>query len=371
MDRDKKFLLDPFGDWCAGEGVPVVGGLGVDLLAVDVEVWARLGDNCAGAIVNMDGRGDYMSLFVYELGPAAATAPQRHLFDEVFYVLSGHGTMTVETADGGAHTFEWGPKSMFCPPINARYRIFNASGTEPARLASGNAMPFIYNFFRDEKFVFDNPYEFSTREGPGNYFEGEGKFTEVRQGRHMWETNFVPDLSGFELKPWENRGAGSSNMQFILADGSMGAHVSEMPVGTYKKGHRHGPGLHVFFVHGTGYTLLWNMGDEEYKRVDWRHGVVFAPPRDMFHQHFDTSEQPARYLALGFGTKRYPIIYDRRAGSENNRSDVSIKEGGRQIEYEDQDPRIHRIWLSEIRKTGVKSNLGKYFDETSIEKELG
>jgi hypothetical protein len=86
----------------------------------------------------------------------------------------------------------------------------------------------------------------------------------------------------------------------------------------------------------------------------------------MFHQHFGTSLQPARYLAVGFGSKRYPVVQLRRAGMENNRSDLSIKKGGRQIEYEDQDPRIHEMWLREIRKTGVVSQMGKYFDEGAI-----
>jgi hypothetical protein len=43
---------------------------------------------------------------------------------------------------------------------------------------------------------------------------------------------------------------------------------------------------------------------------------------------------------------------------------VSIKEGGAQIEYADQDPRIHALWLAELRKTGVKSQMGAFFDET-------
>jgi hypothetical protein len=30
-----------------------------------------------------------------------------------------------------------------------------------------------------------------------------------------------------------------------------------------------------------------------------------------------------------------------------------VKEGGDQIEYEDQDPRIHAIWLDEMRKHGI------------------
>jgi hypothetical protein len=115
---------------------------------------------------------------------------------------------------------------------------------------------------------------------------------------------------------------------------------------------------------------LWYQGDEDFQRVEWRHGMLFAPPDNMFHQHFDTSAEPARYLAIGLGSKRYPVILRRRAGSENNRSDVSIKKGGRQIEFEDQDPRIHPIWLGEIAKTGVASQMGKFFDEEAMLKIL-
>ena len=35
----------------------------------------------------------------------------------------------------------------------------------------------------------------------------------------------------------------------------------------------------------------------------------------------------------------------------------SAKEGGNQIEYEDQDPRIHELWLAEMRKAGITPKL--------------
>jgi len=40
---------------------------------------------------------------------------------------------------------------------------------------------------------------------------------------------------------------------------------------------------------------------------------------------------------------------------------VNIKEGGDQIEYEDQDPRIHRIWLDEMKKNEVEPKMEKFF----------
>ena len=43
-----------------------------------------------------------------------------------------------------------------------------------------------------------------------------------------------------------------------------------------------------------------------------------------------------------------------------------MKEGGRQIEYEDQDARIHRRFLEEIAKSGVVSRMGDVFDENAI-----
>ncbi len=41
-------------------------------------------------------------------------------------------------------------------------------------------------------------------------------------------------------------------------------------------------------------------------------------------------------------------------------------DGGRQIEYQDQDPRAHRKWLDAIAENGVSSLMGDVFDEDAI-----
>ena len=45
---------------------------------------------------------------------------------------------------------------------------------------------------------------------------------------------------------------------------------------------------------------------------------------------------------------------------------MPIQQGGRQIEYEDQDPRVHRKWLEAIAANGVPSQMGDIFDEAAI-----
>jgi mannose-6-phosphate isomerase-like protein (cupin superfamily) len=359
-----KLLLDPYVSWAENEGVPITEDFGIDLLKVPTAPWPRFG--VEGGIVHLKGRGDFVSIFVLDLAPGAKTEPQRHLFEEVVYVLSGHGSTTVETSDGRKHSFEWGPKSLFALPLNSRYQHFNSSGRERARLASTNNLCLMLNLFHNEAFVFQNAYEFPERQGAQRFFSGEGDFIPVRPGRNMWETNFIPDLAAFELKAWNERGAGGSNMMFVLADGTMHAHTSQMPVGTYKKGHRHGADFHVFAVTGHGYSLLWYEGEKDFVRIDWHHGVVFAPPDRMFHQHFNTAPDPARYLAVAFGGLRYPFTTEKRHVFMG--MDVNVKHGGCQIEYEDQDPRIHQIFLDELAKYGVGSKMASFIDETKYMK---
>src|SRR6516225_4099899 len=266
---------------------------GVDLFAVATAPWPRYGVN--GAAVHLKGRGDFANMFLFDIGPGKSTAAQRHLYEEVVYVLEGHGSTQLEFADGSRRSFEWGEKSLFAIPLNARYRHFNGSGAERALVVSTTNLPMVMNVFHNEDFIFGCDFDFTER-----------------AGNHMWETNFVPDLTAIELKNWGDRGAGGTNIMFVLADGTMHAHISEMPVGTYKKGHRHGPSFHVMCVTGQGFSLLWYEGEGKFRRIDWKHGVVLAPGDRQFHQHFNTGARPARYIATAVGGLRYPTTRAQR-----------------------------------------------------------
>ena len=275
------------------QGIPIVEAVAVDLNAVETAPWPRLGGGARAAFVQLRGRGDFVGLQVIEIPPGGRDRLGAPLLRRGVLRALGPRQHDRRCGRGPEAThFEWGPRALFAPPLNTPYRLFNVSGTESVRLVSANDLPFLLNVFRNEDFLFDNPFPFPDRMGRQGYFAGEGDFLPIKPGKHMWETNFVPDLGTLSLPEWEARGAGSRNVKIILADSSMHSHSSEMPVGSYKKGHRHGPGAHVFAVTGSGYTLMWYEGDKEFERHEWRHGFVFAPPEGMFHQHFNTGRSP-------------------------------------------------------------------------------
>jgi hypothetical protein len=367
LDREARVLLDPYMEWAKGEGVPIHLDFGHDLLALETGPWARY--DARGCFAHTHGRGDFMTNYVLEIEPGRKTRPLKHLYEAMVYTLSGYGATSVWLPDGRKQTFEWGPKALFAIPLNCEYQIFNGSGRESARLSITSDAPLTINLYHDLDFVFANPCRFPARVGQYSDFDGEGEHSEHKRDKgsalNIWETSFVPDLSGFKLYELNDRGKGSMNIFFVLADGTLHAHMSEIPVGRYKKAHRHSAGTHVHAVTGSGYSLLWYEGDSEFRQIPWRHGIMYPPPFWMFHQHFNTSAEPARYLACGMGSARYPFIALRR-GSTEGRGSSSIQQGGRQIEYEDQDPRIHRKFLDELAKAAIPSKMGDIFDEPAL-----
>jgi mannose-6-phosphate isomerase-like protein (cupin superfamily) len=357
-----RFLINPYRDWATAQNIPIYEGFGLDLLALETQPWDFT--KARGALVHLDGRGDYAAIFLHEIPAGGSTRPMQHCFEEVFYVLDGYGSTSVTMANGDVRTFEWGPKSLFSIPLNSPYRIFNGSGRQSAKVASTNDLPVTLKLYHNEEFVFRNPFRFTDREGPKSYFDGGGELQLRSSGNHSWETSFIPDLGKLALQERAARGAESTNIVLLMSDGTMHAHVSEMPVGTYKRAHRHGPDYHVFCVNGEGFSLFWYEGQEsDIGRLDWRHGCVFAPADNMFHIHFNKGATPCRYYAAALGSRRYPFN-DRKEVMYRGGQPKNMKIDGAQLDYGEQPFRCHIDFLTEMDKNGVKSRMGKYIDET-------
>jgi hypothetical protein len=271
------------------------------------------------------------------------------MYEITIYVVSGRGATTIWQDEKHKSSFEWQAGSLFSIPLNAWYQNFNGSGQEATRYIAVTNAPPMMRLFRDNEFIFDNNYMFTSRyAGEEDYFSGKGKLF----NRRIWESNFIANAPDMLLYGWKERGAGGINAMLEMADNNTKSHISEFPIGTYKKAHRHGPGAHLVLLSGTGgYSLIWTKEDRsDMIKCDWQVGSMVTVPNDnCYHQHFNSGTTRARYLALRPGDMG---LYKGRGGG-GDYADRSLKEGGWQIEYEDEDREIHHIFEKELKAHGA------------------
>jgi oxalate decarboxylase/phosphoglucose isomerase-like protein (cupin superfamily) len=337
------------------EGVPAVGGFHIeDINAVELHPWARMGGR--GVYLNLEGSEGVNDCYICEIAPGKSLEPQKHLFEELVYVVSGHGATTVWQDNGKKQTFEWGECSLFSPPLNTWYQHFNGQGDKPVRLLAMTNAPTVLNLFHNIDFVFQCSFPFTDRYGgEEEFFSGQVKVP----GEGFCDTNFIRDVRSYELPERRERGAGGKMLMIEMANNVMSAHISQFPVGTYKKAHRHGAGAHVIILKGEGFSAVWREG-EDIKRYNWRAGSLMVPPERWFHQHFNVGGEPARYLALKpFSSRKFPGLRKQWGTSE------SVKLGGDQIEYEDEDQRIRKMFEEELAKRGVQNQMMNVYKAAS------
>lgn len=78
------------------ENIPVVGGFFIeDVRKVEVVPWKRMG--AMGTYLNLEGSQGVNDSFVLEIPPGKSTKPQKHLYEQFVFVISGRGATTVWT----------------------------------------------------------------------------------------------------------------------------------------------------------------------------------------------------------------------------------------------------------------------------------
>jgi mannose-6-phosphate isomerase-like protein (cupin superfamily) len=339
---------DAYEAWLKKEGVKVHEKFYFPSLAkVELGPWERKGGK--GAVIHIDNRHMPNDCHVIEIKPAGKSEPEHHMYELTIYVVSGRGATTIWQDEKRKNTFEWHAGSLFSIPLNAWYQNFNGSGDEPARYIAVTNAPPMMRLFQDSDFMFNSDFSFRNRyAGEENYFSGNGKLFK----RRIWESNFIANAPDMLLYGWKERGAGGINAMLEMANNNMKSHISEFPIGTYKKAHRHGPGAHLVLLSGTGgFSLVWTKEDRsDMIKCDWQLGsMVVVPSDNCYHQHFNTGTNRARYLALRSGDMG--LNSPRPGGGEY--ADRSIKEGGWQIEYHDEDREIHQIFEKDLAGHGA------------------
>ena len=349
--------------WMAKEAIPVIDGFGIeDVRDVAVAPWPRTGGKAA--FLNLYGMEGVTGMYVGEIAAGGALKPEKHFYEEVIVILEGQGATEIWQDGGTKQMFEWGPWSLFAPPLNTNHRLLNGGRTPVKYLAVTNA-PLVMDIVHNEEFVFACPYNFSDRYAAATAIS-------IRGSSAMSPACSIsgkPISSAISRPPTstsaKSKAPASASLNLNIAGNSLIGHLAQWPAARYHKAHYHGAGAILLGLQSSGYVLLWSKESgtrpfeagraEDVVEIKWKAGSVYCPGGGWFHQHFNTGTEPARHLALRYGSRIHPIGFKIADKRSEDGVYIDVKQGGTLIEYADEDPYIRKHYEDELKKAGVKS----------------
>jgi hypothetical protein len=260
---------------------------------------------------------------------------------------------------------------MFALPLNAWHRIINAT-RQRVVLIVGTTAPPVFNLYRDEAFIFENPYLFTDRySGEGNYFEANDElYINEDRGRAMQITNFIPDVVHCDLPLDNQRSPGYRRIEPNMGAGSFYLFVGQHEQGRYTKAHNHRARAVLICLTGAGYTYTWprDLGTtpwadgnaDQVQRQDYvPGGMVAAAPGggDWFHQHFGVGADPLRLLVFCGPSGWAAQTGGAAPGEEVITGNADMEVGGRSIPYRSEDPHIRSEYVAALNAVGVESRM--------------
>lgn len=360
----------PYDAFMEEEGVPVFRGLGISRVQdLPLFPWKRKGGR--GHFIQLYGTEGKWGCYVVEVPAAGALNVEKHMFEEIYLVVDGRGSTEVwQEGDSRKHVFEWQAGSMFSIPMNALFRIVNASST-PALLLAGNTAPNVINMINNFNAVFNNPFVFTDRFSSADDFyraRDEIEPDPVR-GLAMCRTNLIPDAMHCELPLDNRRSPGYRRIEPFMTQNCFYFWIGQHENGRYSKGHAHTSAAVLICLRGKGYTYTWpeKLGvtpwqdghADQVRRLDYEPvGLVTAAPGGArwYHQHFSVSEEPFR-LTAWFG----PHNPGRDAGPPGEKhtdyTAIDVHEGGTAIPYWMEDPFIRNEYAATLRKNKVLNRM--------------
>lgn len=330
------------------------------LHAVERGLWRRIA-----------GRGRYLQLYgtegglgtaLIEVPASAGLRPEKHLFEELLFVLDGRGT-TELWLEGDAERvmFEWQPGSLFAIPPNALHRLVNATNA-PALLLSLTTAPALINAIGDIDAIFANPYRFRAR------FDAETgqAFDDVEpdpvRGLAICRTSLVPDAVHCDL-PLDNRQSpGWRQLEAAMAGSALSSIIGEHRPGRYGRAQLRPADTVSLCLRGTGFCHLW---PQRLGPTPWQDGqgaevlhMALQPGTligggGMFVQSFNTGPGPLRLLDVALPQRpmgppgeeiRDPLTH-------------SLAEGGGIIPYSDEDPAVRAHYAETLAALSLPNRM--------------
>src|SRR5207253_1835431 len=113
----------PYDLFMESEGIPIFRDIGVSKVQnLPLAPWKRTGGR--GSYIQLHGTEGKWGNYVIEVPGAGALNPEKHIYEEIYFVVEGRGTTEVWLDnDSKRHVFEWQKGSLFSIPVNAWHRI--------------------------------------------------------------------------------------------------------------------------------------------------------------------------------------------------------------------------------------------------------
>ena len=360
----------PYDAFMESEGIPVFRDIGISKVQnLPLFPWKRTGGK--GHYIQLLGTETKWGCFVVEVPPAGALHPQKHMYEEIYLVVEGRGTTEVwQEGDTKKHVFEWQKGSMFSIPMNAWFRIVNAT-SGGALLLAGNTAPNVLNMINNVDAVFNNPFVFRDRfNGADDFFKPKDDIEpDPVRGLAMRRTNFIPDVINCELPLDNRRSPGWRRVEPFMTNNQFYFWIGQHEQGRYSKAHAHTSAAILICLKGKGYTYTWpeRTGEspwrdgkaEQVRRVDYEPvGLVTAAPGGSrwYHQHFSSGPEPLR-LTAWFG----PHNPGRDPGAPGSKhvdyTAMDVTEGGTSIPYWMEDPHLRQEYEADLKASGIHSRM--------------
>jgi quercetin dioxygenase-like cupin family protein len=324
--------------WVEREGMDLIRGYHIEnAYTLPVKPRARTGGS--EVRIQLDGTGEVSDALICEIPAGGKLEPQRHLYEELTYVLAGQGSTTVWYSGQQPTSFEWQGGSAFSIPLNAWYQHFNLRGTEPARYLSITTAPVMFDLLCSEDFIFNNPATFSDRyDGREDFFSAELKTRESPgQAGVTAYTNFLANIN--MIPPHTSlRSLEGTGRRISMGQGrNLTAHSTTFTGRTFSTVHRHGPGFHVLWLSGEGYVVMWPDGGEKEKvKIHFGPGSIIVPPTLWWHHWGIVSPEPAQDFAL------HPPLQSSGVSRMGAGPTVSTRQGGSNLLVEDFPPELRK-----------------------------
>src|ERR1700732_3246537 len=106
----------PYQKWIEAQAIPIIREFYLeDLRKVELAPWDWKGGG--GGSLNLLGPADVNDGYLSEIAPGRSLKPHRMLFEEMIFVVEGHGATSIWNDEKKKISFEWRGGSLFSPAV--------------------------------------------------------------------------------------------------------------------------------------------------------------------------------------------------------------------------------------------------------------